>query len=76
MHDIVILPGSAARAALSDTQVKALRDYVLGGGGLVVSGEASLADELGRPRHDFALADLLGVSYKGRPQGPRETIFR
>jgi hypothetical protein len=45
-----------------------VRDYVAGGGDLVASGETSLCDELGRPRGDFALADVLGVSYAGRPQ--------
>jgi hypothetical protein len=63
---VVILPGSAA---LSEQQVKALREYARAGGGLVATGEASLADELGRPRPDFALADLFGVSFRGRPAG-------
>jgi hypothetical protein len=61
----VVLP---AAAAVSDAQVGALRHYVAQGGGLVVTGETSLCDELGRPRRDFALADVLGVSYRGRPK--------
>jgi hypothetical protein len=60
----------ANAAALSDSQVEAVRVYVKGGGGLVATGETSLCDELGRPRTDFALADVFGVSYQGRPKDP------
>jgi hypothetical protein len=59
---VVMLPGSAA---LSEAQAAAVRAYVKAGGGLVATGEASLCDELGRPRADFALADLLGVHHRG-----------
>ncbi len=62
----------ANAAALSDAQAEAVRHYVHAGGGLVMTGETSLFDELGRPRHDFALADLIGVSYKGRPKAPEK----
>lgn len=70
---VLILP---AAAALSDGQVTAIRAFVRAGGGLVATGESSLCDELGRPRPDFALADLFGVSYRGRPAAPtqRETL--
>jgi hypothetical protein len=61
---VLILPGAAA---LSDAQIEAVRTFVRKGGGLVATGESSLCDELGRPRKDFALADLFGVSYRGRP---------
>jgi hypothetical protein len=63
-YAVLLLPNAAA---LSDQQLLALREYVHAGGGLVASGETSLCDALGRPRSDFALADLLGVSYNGRP---------
>ncbi len=59
---ILILP---AAAALSEAQVGAVREYVRNGGGLVATADTSLCDELGRPRGDFALADLFGVSYRG-----------
>ncbi len=62
---VLVLPNAAA---LSDAQVKAIREYVQAGGGLVATGETSLCDELGRPRKDFALADVFGVSYRGRPK--------
>ena len=63
-YRVVVLPNAAA---LSDAQVEAVRAYVREGGGLVATGETSLCDELGRPRKDFALADVLGVSYRGHP---------
>ncbi len=68
-YAVVIL---ANAAALSDGQVDALRAYVRAGGGLVATGETSLCDEIGRPRQDFALSDLFGVSYRGRPSAPIE----
>lgn len=68
-YRVLILPGAAA---LSDAQVEAVRRFVEGGGGLVATGETSLCDELGRPRDDLALADVLGVSYRGRPESAVE----
>jgi hypothetical protein len=62
----------ANAAALSDAQAAAVREYVRRGGGLVATAETSLYDELGRPRADFALADLFGVSYRGRPKTPTQ----
>ena len=64
---VLVLPNVAA---LSDAQAESVRQYVRAGGGLVATGETSLCDELGRPRRDFALADLFGVSYQGRPRAP------
>ena len=63
-YQVLILPNAAA---LSDLQAAAVRDYVHGGGGLVAIGETSLCDELGQPRKNFALADVFGVSFQGRP---------
>lgn len=62
----------ANAAALSDEQVAAVRAYVKAGGGLVATGETSLCDALGRHRRDFALGDLFGVSYRGRPKAPEQ----
>jgi hypothetical protein len=58
----------ANAAALSEKQTAAIRKYVQAGGGLVATGETSLCDELGRPKREFALADVFGVSYRGRPR--------
>jgi hypothetical protein len=66
-YAVLMLPNAAA---LSDAQADAVREYVKKGGGLVATGETSLCDDLGRPRGDFALADLFGVSYQGRPKAP------
>lgn len=68
-YRVVVLPNAAA---LSETQMTALRAYVEEGGGLVATTETSLCDELGRPRKDFGLADLFGVSYRGRPEATTE----
>jgi hypothetical protein len=68
-YRVLILPNAAA---LSEAQVGAIRRYVLDGGGLVATCETSLCDELGHPRGNFALADLFGVDYAGRPAAPLE----
>ena len=52
-------------ACLSEEQCEAVRKYVEAGGTLVAAHETSLLDELGRKRDNFALADVLGVDYKG-----------
>jgi len=63
-HRVLILPNVAC---LSDQQVDAIRAFVGQGGGLVATCETSLCDAIGRPRPDFALSDLFGTSYGGRP---------
>src|SRR5581483_8269513 len=57
---VLVLPNAAA---LSAGQVAAVREFVRAGGGLVATGETSLCDEIGRPRGDFALADVFGLRY-------------
>ena len=52
-------------AMLSDRQCEQLRAYVRGGGSLVASFETSLYDENLKPRADFGLGDLFGVSRAG-----------
>jgi Hypothetical glycosyl hydrolase 6/Beta-galactosidase trimerisation domain len=56
--------------ALSDAQCAQLRDFVHRGGGLVATYESSLSDEWGVERSDFGLAELFGVSFVGRRDGP------
>ncbi len=68
-YRVLVLPGAAA---MSDAQVEAVRRFVRDGGGLVATGETSLCDQLGRPRQDFALADVFGVSYRGHPAASAE----
>lgn len=55
----------ANTACLDDRQVAAVRQFVADGGGLVASLDTSLFDEFGNPRNNFALADVLGVDYRG-----------
>lgn len=67
-HRVLFLPNVAC---LSDTQVETIRSYVQRGGGLVATCETSLFDELGHSRGDFALKDLFGTGYEGRPLIPQ-----
>jgi hypothetical protein len=62
-------------AALSDAQCGQLRAFVQRGGGLVATHETSLCDEWGVRRKDFGLADLFGVTFKGRTVGPMQNSY-
>ena len=63
----LILPNIAA---LSDAQCDQLRAFVAHGGSVVATHETSLYDEQGRRRKNFALADLFGVDWTGKIEGP------
>ena len=52
-------------AMLSDRQCQQIRDYVQSGGSIMASFETGLYDENLKPRTDFGLADLLGISKAG-----------
>ena len=69
---LLVLPNIAA---LSETQCDQLRQFVAGGGSLVASYETSLYDEEGKPRNNFGLADLFGVSYDGAVEGPMQNSY-
>lgn len=60
--DCVILPTCAC---LKDAAIEALREYVRNGGNLIASLDTSLLTDFGRPRADFGLADVFGVSFEG-----------
>jgi hypothetical protein len=68
----LILPNIAA---LSDEQCRQLRAFVERGGGLVATYETSLCDERGERREDFGLADLFGVSFRRRADGPMRNAY-
>ena len=61
--------------ALSDAQCGQLRAFVQRGGGLVATHETSLCDEWGVRRRDFGLADLFGVTFKGRTEDPMQNSY-
>jgi hypothetical protein len=63
----LILPNIAA---LSDAQCGQLRAFVAHGGSVVATHETSLYDGNGRRRKNFALADLFGVDWTGKIEGP------
>jgi hypothetical protein len=68
----LILPNIAA---LSDAQCRQLREFVDRGGGLVATFETSLCDAWGARRADFGLADLFGVAFKRRIEGPMQNSY-
>jgi hypothetical protein len=69
---LLILPNIAA---LSLAQCAELRQYVARGGSLLATYETSLYDEWGALRTDFGLADVFGVAYKGRLEGPMQNSY-
>ena len=69
---LLILPNSAA---LSDEQCNQLRKFTEKGGNLLATFETSLYDENGRQRPDFGLADLFGVSFDGKVEGPMQNSY-
>jgi hypothetical protein len=50
-------------ACLSDAQCAMLKDYVASGGTLIATHLTSVADEYGRMRPNFGLADLTGATF-------------
>ncbi|MBP8258105.1 MAG: beta-galactosidase trimerization domain-containing protein [Verrucomicrobia bacterium] len=68
----LILPNIAA---LSDAQCRQIREFVERGGSAVATHETSLCDEWGVRRKDFGLADLFGVTFKGRGEGPMQNSY-
>jgi hypothetical protein len=69
---LLILPNIAA---LSNQQCGQLRAYVKRGGSLVATFETALYDEWGVRRSNFGLADLFGVRFKGRVEGPMQNSY-
>jgi hypothetical protein len=66
-YNTLILPNLAA---LSDAQCDQLRAFVKNGGNLIATHETSLYDEWGVRRKNFGLADLFGVDWTGKTEGP------
>jgi hypothetical protein len=65
----------ADAAALSDAQCAAIRDFVARGGSLLATFASSLYDAAGVRRDNFGLADVFGVSFGGRIDGPMQNSY-
>ncbi len=59
-YQLVWLPNAAC---LSEQQCSMLRDYVTAGGTLIATHLTSVADEHGKMRSNFGLADLFGAKF-------------
>ena len=62
-------------ALLSDEQAENLKQFVKRGGSLLATFETGLYDEWGKPRKDFALADIFDVHLKSGYEGPKGQVF-
>jgi len=51
---------------LSSEEIKAMRDFVSAGGILIATGMSSMFNLTGETTGEFALADVLGVTYTGK----------
>ena len=71
-YKLLVLPNIAA---LSDSQCDQLRAFVAGGGSLIATFETSLYKEDGSPRTDFGLADMFGVSFNNKVEGPMRNSY-
>jgi hypothetical protein len=60
-YKLVFAPNAAC---LSEAQCAALASYVEAGGVLLATHLTSMADEFGRPRRDYGLAELFGANLK------------
>jgi len=71
-YNALILPNIAL---LSNEQAANLKGFVNRGGSLLATFETGLYDEWGKPRNDFALADLFDVHLKSGYKGPKGQVF-
>lgn len=71
-YEALILPNVAL---LSNDQAGSLRSFVERGGSLLATFETGLYDEWGKPRSDFALADIFDVHLKPGYEGPKGQVF-
>jgi hypothetical protein len=65
-YRMLLLPETAL---LDDRDLEDIREYVRKGGALLSFGHGSLFDQEGRPRSNFALADVFGCEYAGTLPG-------
>jgi len=65
----------ADAAALSDAQCRSIREYVDRGGSVLATFASSLFTDTGQRREDFGLAELFGVSFAGKIDGPMQNSY-
>jgi hypothetical protein len=65
-YKVLILPNMAL---MSDAQARQIEAYAAAGGSVLATFETGLYDETGKPRTDFALANLFGVRKTGDRHG-------
>ena len=70
-HSILVLPNVLMMDA---EEVEAIRRYVMDGGNLYVSKDASILTADGYRQPDFLLADVLGVHYQGETKEKKTYI--
>jgi len=71
-YKLLVLPNIAA---LSDLQCDQLRKFVAQGGSIMATFETSLYNEEGAQRNDFGLADVFGVSFNKKVEGPMRNSY-
>jgi hypothetical protein len=71
-YKLLILPNVAA---VSDAQCDQLRQFVEKGGSIMATFETSLYYENGDLRENFGLADLFGINYAGKVEGPMKNSY-
>ena len=64
-YDLLVVPEAMC---MSDEEADRIRRYVADGGSLLATRFTSLADVEGNRKHNFALADVLGVDYMGETE--------
>lgn len=62
--------------ALSPQECERLRNWVRGGGTLIVGANTSLQDQWGRAQSDYELADMFGLHFKRMEQGVSAFAFQ
>jgi hypothetical protein len=71
-YKLVYVPNAPC---LSEAQCSTLASYVEGGGTLLATHLTSMADEFGRPRHNYALSELFGASVKAPEPVERPDLY-
>ncbi|MFT5883596.1 MAG: hypothetical protein ACI9IP_000035 [Arcticibacterium sp.] len=61
-YKLLLMPNVAA---ISDSDLALIKDWVTDGGSLLATYKTSLFDELGSQRTDFGLSDLFGANFTG-----------